>query len=73
MIITWGEERHNHSKIIKKTIKRLREGVEAEQDLNSSLVISVLFHEIAINNSNQICMYQRKNRSTGGASSREGG
>lgn len=55
MIITWGEEEHNHSKIIKKTIKRLREGVEAEQALNSSLVISVLFHEVAINNSKEIC------------------
>ncbi len=52
MIITWGEEGHSHSKIIKTTIKKLREGVEAEQDLNTSLVISVLFHEIAIKNSN---------------------
>ena len=51
MIITWGEEGHNHSKIIKTTIRRLREGVEAGQDLNTSLVISVLFHEIAIKNS----------------------
>lgn len=52
MIITWGEEAHNHSKIVKTTIRRLREGVEAGQDLNSSLVISVLFHEVAIKNSN---------------------
>ena len=52
MIITWGEEGHTHSEIIKTTIKKLREGVEAEQDLNTSLVISVLFHEIAIKNSN---------------------
>lgn len=52
MIITWGEEGRSHSKIIKTTIKKLREGVEAEQDLNTSLVISVLFHEIAIKNSN---------------------
>jgi Mg2+ and Co2+ transporter CorA len=51
MVITWGEEAKRHSKIVKKTIKRLREGVEAGQDLNTSLVISVLFHEIAINNS----------------------
>ena len=29
----------------------MREGVEAEQDLNTSLVISVLFHEVAIKNS----------------------
>ena len=52
MIITWGEEGHSHSKIIKTTIRKLREGVEVGQDLNSSLVISVLFHEIAIKNSN---------------------
>ncbi len=51
MIITWGEEDHKHSKIIKSTIRRLREGVEAGQDLNSSLVISVIFHEIAISTS----------------------
>jgi Mg2+ and Co2+ transporter CorA len=52
MIITWGEEGYSHSKIIKTTIRRLREGVEAGQNLNSSLVISVLFHEIAIRNVN---------------------
>jgi Mg2+ and Co2+ transporter CorA len=52
MIITWGEEGHNHSKIIKTAIRRLREGVEVGQDLSTSLVISVLFHEIAIKNSN---------------------
>jgi len=52
MIITWGEEGHSHSKIIKTTIKKLREGVEEGQDLNTSLVISVLFHEVAIKNSN---------------------
>ena len=51
MIITWGEEGKIHSKIVKRTIKRLREGIEAGQDLNSSLVISVLFHELAIKNS----------------------
>jgi len=60
MIITWGEEGHSHSKIIKKTIKRLREGVEAEQALNSSLVISVLFHEVAINNSNALLCIREK-------------
>ena len=60
MIITWGEEGHNHSKIIKTTIRRLREGVEAEQDLNSSLVISVLFHEIAIKNSNVLLSIREK-------------
>jgi len=60
MIITWGEEGHNHSKIIKTTIRRLREGVEAEQDLNSSLVISVLFHEIAIKNSNVLLCIREK-------------
>lgn len=60
IIITWGEEEHSHSKIIKKTIKRLREGVEAEQELNSSLVISVLFHEVAINNSNEILCIREK-------------
>jgi Mg2+ and Co2+ transporter CorA len=54
MIITWAEEGHKHSNIIKKTIKRLREGVEASQDLNTSLVISVLFHELALNNSKEI-------------------
>jgi len=59
MIITWGEEEHNHSQIIKTTIRRLREGVEAGQDLNSSLVISVLFHEIAIKNSN-VLLYIRE-------------
>jgi len=52
MIITWGEEGKRHSKIVKKTIKRLRDGVESGQDLNSSLVIAVIFHEIAIQNSN---------------------
>lgn len=60
MIITWGEEGHNHSKIIKTTIRRLREGVEAEQDLNTSLVISVLFHEIAIKNSNVLLSIREK-------------
>ena len=52
MIITWGEEGHSHSKIIKTTIRKLRDGVEVGQDLNSSLVISILFHEVAIKNSN---------------------
>ena len=52
LIITWGEEGHSHSKIIKTTIRKLREGVEVGQVLNSSLVISMLFHEIAIKNSN---------------------
>ena len=52
MVITWGEEdNHTHSKIVKSTIRRLREGVEEGQDLNSALVISVIFHEIAIKNS----------------------
>ncbi len=60
MIITWGEEGHSHSEIIKKTIKRLREGVEAEQALNSSLVISVLFHEVAIKNSKEILCIREK-------------
>lgn len=60
MIITWGEEGHNHSQIIKTTIRRLREGVEAEQDLNSSLVISVLFHEIAIRNSDVLLYIREK-------------
>jgi Mg2+ and Co2+ transporter CorA len=60
MIITWGEEGHSHSKIIKKTIKRLREGVEAEQVLNSSIVISVMFHEVAINNSNEVLCVREK-------------
>jgi len=60
MIITWGEEGHNHSQIIKTTIRRLREGVEAEQDLNTSLVISVLFHEIAIKNSNVLLSIREK-------------
>lgn len=53
MVVTWGEESgQTHSRVIKSTIRRLREGVEEGQDLNSSLVISVLFHEIAIKNSN---------------------
>jgi hypothetical protein len=60
MIITWGEEGHKHSKIVKKTIKRLRQGVEAEQKLNSSLVITVLFHEVAIKNSNEILCIREK-------------
>jgi Mg2+ and Co2+ transporter CorA len=60
MIITWGEEARSHSQIIKTTIKRLREGVEAGQDLNSSLVISVLFHEIAIKNSNALLCIREK-------------
>lgn len=54
MIITWGQEGRSHSKIVKKTIRRLREGVEAEQELNSSLVITMLFHEIAIQNSTEL-------------------
>jgi len=54
MIITWGEEGKSYSSIIKKSINRLREGVETGQTLNSSLVISVLFHEIAIKNSTQL-------------------
>jgi Mg2+ and Co2+ transporter CorA len=60
LIITWAEEGGKHSRIIKKTIRRLREGVEAKQDLNSSLVISVLFHEVAIKNSNQILSIREK-------------
>ena len=60
MIITWGEEVHTHSQIIKTTIRRLREGVEAGQDLNSSLIISVLFHEIAIKNSDVLLYIREK-------------
>ena len=60
MIITWGEEGRRHSRIVKKTIKRLREGVEAGQDLNTSLVISVFFHEIAIKNSNTLLIFREK-------------
>ncbi|MDH5690265.1 MAG: hypothetical protein OEY81_02395 [Candidatus Bathyarchaeota archaeon] len=60
MIITWGEEGHSHSQIIKTTIRKLREGVEAGQDLNTSLVISVLFHEIAIKNSNVLLSIREK-------------
>lgn len=60
MIITWGEEGSSHSKIIKKIIKRLRDGVDGGQDLNTSLVISVLFHEIAINNSNTLLNIREK-------------
>ena len=60
MVITWGQEGETHSRIIKKTIRRLREGVEAEQELNSSLVISVLFHEIAIKNSEEILSIKEK-------------
>jgi Mg2+ and Co2+ transporter CorA len=60
MIITWGEEEHSHSKIVKTTIRRLREGVEAGQDLNSSLVIGVLFHEIAIRNAG--CLFGIRER-----------
>ena len=60
MIITWGGEGQSHSKMIKQTIKRLREGVEEEQALNSSLVISVLFHEIAIKNSNVLLQIREK-------------
>ena len=60
MIVSWAEEGNNHSKIIKKTIKRLREGVETKQNLNSSLVISVLFHEVAIKNSNEIINIREK-------------
>ena len=60
MIITWGEEARSHSQIVKTTIRRLREGVEAGQNLNSSLVISVLFHEIAIKNSNALLSIREK-------------
>lgn len=60
MVITWGQEGDAHSRILKKTIRRLREGVEAGQDLNSSLVISVMFHEIAIKNSIQILNIKEK-------------
>ena len=60
MIITWGEQGGSHSGIIKKTIKRLREGVESKQELNSPLVISVLFHEIAVNNSTQILNIRKR-------------
>lgn len=60
LIITWGEEGKSHSKIVKKTIRRLREGVEAGQDLNTSLVISVLFHELAIKNSNTLLAIRDK-------------
>lgn len=60
LIITWGEEDHKHSKIIKTTIRRLREGVEAGQDLNSSLVISVIFHEIAIRTSRMLLGIREK-------------
>ena len=60
MVITWGQEGETHSRIIKNTIRRLREGVEAEQELNSSIVISVMFHEIAIKNSEQILNIKEK-------------
>lgn len=61
MVITWGEEdRRTHSSIVKSTIRRLREGVEEGQDLNSSLVISVLFHEIALNNSKVMLSIREK-------------
>jgi Mg2+ and Co2+ transporter CorA len=60
LIITWGEEGHSHSKIIKTTIRKLREGVEVGQVLNSSLVISMLFHEIAIKNSNVLLRIREK-------------
>lgn len=60
MIITWGEEGKIHSKIVKRTIKRLREGIEAGQDLNSSLVISVIFHELAIKNSDVMLIIRER-------------
>ena len=60
MIITWGEEGQSYSSVIKKSINRLREGVETEQTLNSSLVISVLFHEIAVKNSAQLLSIREK-------------
>ena len=60
MIITWGEEGKSYSSIIKKSINRIREDVETGQNLNSSLVISVLFHEIALKNSSQLLNIREK-------------
>ena len=60
MIITWAEEDHKHSKIVKSAIRRLREGVESGQDLNSSLVISVIFHEIAFRTSKMLLSIREK-------------
>jgi Mg2+ and Co2+ transporter CorA len=52
LFITWGEEDGAHSKLIKLTIRRLRELVEEGEKANSALAIGMLFHEIAIKNSN---------------------
>jgi Mg2+ and Co2+ transporter CorA len=51
MFITWGEEDGAHSKLIKLTIRRLRELVEEGEKPNSALAIGMLLREIAINNS----------------------
>lgn len=54
VFITWGEEDGAHSKLIKLTIRRLRELVEEGEKPNSALAISMLLREIAINNSELI-------------------
>jgi len=51
MFITWGEEDGAHSKLIKLTIRRLRELVEEGEKPNSALAIGMLLREVAINNS----------------------
>jgi len=51
MFITWGEEDGAHSKLIKLTIRRLRELVEEGEKPNSALAIGMLLRETAINNS----------------------
>ncbi|MEM2922633.1 MAG: CorA family divalent cation transporter [Candidatus Bathyarchaeia archaeon] len=54
-LITWGEEQeHSHSRIIKSTTRRFREYVEEGGKATSSLVISMLFREVASKNSEAI-------------------
>ena len=59
VFITWGES-SAHSSLIKLTIKRLRERVEEGVELNSSLVISMLFREVATNNSDVMLSIREK-------------
>jgi len=52
MLISWAEEQeHGHSKVIKETIRNLRDHIEGGGHPTSPLTISMVFREIASKNS----------------------
>ncbi|HDQ06867.1 MAG TPA: hypothetical protein ENN36_09155 [Candidatus Bathyarchaeota archaeon] len=54
LLISWGEEDDEQSRLIKSTIRRLRELVEEGEKPSSTLAIALLLREVAINNSEVI-------------------